>query len=179
MPLHNAKKQKKDEVQRVNIDFSDKKCQEPSVVASKFGICDDQNGKVAYTDLYNNEKWIATVENLDTIPITFTAIDNCIAIFRPNGDTEKRCDCMMTYTNNIVFVELKEVKGAWIPQAIEQLETTIKVFGEYNDWGKYRHKRAFACNKKHPRFQVIDIETKRRFFDAYRVRLNIEATIKI
>ena len=86
---------------------------------------------------------------------------------------------MLTYADNIVFVELKAVLKSWIPNATEQLETTIQHFIAHHDISTYRHKRAFACNKKHPKFQVIDNETKRRFFDTYRVRLNIQGVIKI
>jgi len=41
----------------------------------------------------------------------------------------------------------------------------------------YKHKRAFVANKRHPSFNVIDIEKK--FWDKYKVRLNLEAQIRI
>ncbi len=163
----------------MSINFFEAKCQESPISAIRFGLCDDQNGQKAYTDTNNPNNWIAVLENAHKQPVTFTAIDNCIEILRGDNNAEKRCDGMLTYTDNIVFVELKEVEKAWILDAVEQLETTIRYFMENHDINLFRHKRAFACNKKHPRFKVIEPETKKRFFDTYRVRLNIQATIKL
>lgn len=163
----------------MNSNFFDINCQEAPITALVFGICDDQNGQKAYTDLANAPKWIATVENPNAHKVVFTAIDNCISITRDDGSDEKRCDGMITYLDNIIFVELKVVAKSWQSDAIEQLEITIQHFIANHDLTQFKHKRAFACNKKHPHFQVIETETKRRFFDKYRVRLNIQANIKL
>jgi hypothetical protein len=162
----------------MSVNFFEIGCQEQPITAQIFGICDKKNEK-AFTKLQEPKTWIATVENLNLISITFTAIDGCIKILRDDGSTEKRCDCMLTYTDNIVFVELKEVEKSWTTEAIKQLEITIKQFIAEHDISVYRHKRAFACNRKHPRFQVIEPSLKKRFFDTYRVRLNIQGLIKI
>ena len=161
------------------VNFFQTECQEPPISTSNFGVCDNQDGQKAYTDSTDATKWIANVENPNTLSITFTAIDNCIPILRGDGNDEKRCDGMLTYTDNIVFIELKEVAKSWISDAIEQLEITVQHFIANHDISAYKHKRAFACNKKHPQFQVIDTETKRRFFDRYRIRLNLQHTIKV
>ncbi len=163
----------------MSVNFFETSCQEPPKSDVRFGICDDQNGDIAYTDTTDSDKWIALVENPNETQVTFTAIDNCVEILRGDSNQEKRCDGMLTYTDSIVFVELKAVLKSWIPDATEQLETTIQHFIAHHDISVYRHKRAFACNKRHPNFQVIDNETKRRFFDTYRVRLNIQGVIKI
>ena len=163
----------------MTVNFLDVRCQELPISASQFGICDDQNGLIAYTDTTDSSKWIATVNNPQATPVTFTAVDNCVEILRGDGDADRKCDGMMTYSENLVFVELKEVKSSWISDAVEQLEITIQHFIANHDIGIFRHKRAFACNKKHPNFHVIDNETKRRFFDTYRIRLNVQATIQI
>jgi hypothetical protein len=163
----------------MSTNFFNNRCQEPSISAQLFGLCDDQNGLKAYTNVLTPNTWVATVENPETKPVIFTAIDNCVEILRGDGSLERRCDGMLTYTDNIVFVELKEVEKAWITGAVEQLETTIQYFTENHDINLFRHKRAFACNKKHPRFKVIEPETKKRFFHNYRVRLNIQGIIKI
>jgi hypothetical protein len=92
---------------------------------------------------------------------------------------EKRCDGMLTYQDNIVFVELKNQLKDWIQDGLEQLETTIKHFTIAHDLEKIRHKRAFLANKKKRHFHVIQHEMKKRFFDTYKVRINIEGTIKI
>ena len=171
----------------MSVNFFQTECQEPPIIAPSFGICDEKEdnkseinkNKKAYTNIQDINTWIATVENPEMVSITFTAIDNCIEILRGDGSLERRCDCMLTYPDNIVFVELKEVEKSWISDAVEQLETTIQHFTLNHDIHVYRHKRAFACNKKHPKFHVIEPSTKRRFFDTYRVRLNIQGVIKI
>ncbi len=161
------------------IDFFKSTCQEQPIQAKAFGLCDNQNGEKAFTDLLDNNNWIAIVENNSQIPIKFTAIDNCIEILRPNGEMDNRCDGMLTYTDNIVFVELKIQRTRWITDAIDQLETTIQHFIDHHDIDSFRHKRAFACNKKHPHFQVLDFELKQRFYQTYKIRLNVQASIAI
>lgn len=163
----------------MKIDFFDTNCQETPISAIIFGICDDDNKQPSYTDSCNPDKWIAVIENPKTISIIFTAIDNCIDIRRANGEPEKRCDSILTYHNNIVFVELKDKAKTWTTDAIVQLETTIQYFMDSHDLNTFKHKRAFACNKKHPTFQVIDHEIKRPFWDKYHIRLNIQATIVV
>jgi hypothetical protein len=163
----------------MSINFFDNRCQETPIIDPSFGICDDRNGLKAYTNISNPNLWVATIENPHNQSITFTAIDNCIEILRGDGNQERACDGMLTYTDNLVFIELKEAAKAWIPDAIEQLETTIKTFSAHHDINEFKHKRAFACNKKHPKFQVIEPSTKKHFFDKYRVRLNIQGTIKV
>lgn len=161
------------------ISFFEPACQEPPITAASFGILDDKAGSKAYTDSENPENWVAIVKNAGQVAVTFTAIDNCIEILRPNGDMESRCDGMLTYPGNIVFVELKNQRTGWMSDAIGQLEITIRQFIEQEDIAQFRHKRAFACNKRRPHFAVIENETMKRFFDELGVRLNVQAEIVI
>ncbi|MBK6964028.1 MAG: hypothetical protein IPH20_08775 [Bacteroidales bacterium] len=105
-------------------------CQETQLNNDLFGICDDQNGRKAYTSLININNWVAKVQNGNNKSVVFTAIDNCISIVDENGNMTKRCDGMLTYADNVVFVELKDKNADWISQAVEQLETTIQYFLE-------------------------------------------------
>ena len=47
----------------MSVNFFEPSCQEPSKSDKCFGICDDRNGDVAYTDTTDSDKWIALVEN--------------------------------------------------------------------------------------------------------------------
>ena len=158
------------------MDFFDAMCQEPPINESLFGLCDDQNGTKAYTNLDDQDKWIATVRNDSNILLIFTAIDKCVI-----QDHEKpgrgRCDGMLTSYEHIYFVELKDEAKGWITRAIEQLESTIKFFMDKHTIGVYKHKKAFACNKKHRHFQEIDNEFNLRFFRTYGVRIDFQAEI--
>jgi len=78
-----------------------------------FGLCDDQQGSIAYTNLDDPNKWIATVKNDRSTRLIFTAIDKCII-----KDNEQigmgRCDCMLTSEEHILFVELKDQRKSWV-----------------------------------------------------------------
>ena len=67
----------------------------------------------------------------------------------------------------------------WKEHGINQVEVTVQYFIKHHNLDNYKHKRAFVCNSQHPRFQVINQETKQRFYNKYKVRLNIQTTIKI
>lgn len=162
----------------MSIDFFNVKCQEPTLNADLFGLCDDQDGTKAYTNSDDPIKWIATVKNINKETIVFTAIDKCII-----QDDELygigRCDCMLNTDNHIYFVELKDQAKGWISNAIEQLESTIQLFSTNHNIKQYKHKKAFACNKNRKHFQEIDNELNLRFFRKYGVRLDVQSEIII
>ena len=162
----------------MNINFFEGKCQ--SKTSEKdFGLCDKKDEQPALIATLNDKEWIAVIENKNKIEITFTAIDKCIQIYRKNGKTEKCCDGMLIYTNNIVFIELKESRKRWIKNGIEQLKTTIKRFKENHNINIFRKKQAFLSNKKHPNFQSGHIEKMELFYKELKVRLHIQNKIKI
>ena len=161
------------------INFFDETCKEASIIDSEFGICDNEDGGKAFVDRVNRDKWVATVDNSGKMELIFTAIDNCVEILRDNGGMDKRCDGMLTSGDHIFFLELKNQRSNWKTVAIEQLRITVGHFIENHDISIFRYKKAFACNKKHPQFQVIDREKKQRFFDEFKVRLHVQATIKV
>ena len=81
---------------------------------------------------------------------------------------------MLTNEDNIVFVELKEQMAGWITHAVdEQLQTTIDNFKTNHDISKYRHKRAFVCNKKYPNFRVNYKGKMDAFYKKNHIRLNL------
>ena len=161
------------------VNFFDPACQGPLLDAPEFGICDNQKSGKAFADTANRALWVATIENPGQIAVQFTAIDNCVPLLRADGRQDNRCDAMLTYQDNIVFAELKDVKENWRSNAIAQLESTIRHFMANHDAALFAKKRAFACNRQHPRFAEIDMEKKQRFYQEHRFRLHIGATIKI
>lgn len=158
------------------MNFFDSECQEPVRREVLFGLCDDQNRKKAYTNTDDPSRWVATVQNDSKVELTFTAIDNCVIM----GDEESgraRCDGMLTSSEHIYFVELKDQRIGWIADAIAQLESTILFFMENHDISRFRYKKAFACNKRHRTFTVIDNELRRRFFSRYHFHIDVQARI--
>ena len=132
--------------------------------------------KKPYTNIDDESKWLATVINNKKMKLVFTAIDACV-IKAHEHIGRGRCDGMLTSNNHIFFVELKDQMSGWKTRAIDQLESTIKFFLEKDTLEKYRHKKAFACNKRHPYFQEIDQETQLKWFRTYGVRLDIQAEV--
>ncbi len=160
----------------MTLNFFDVACQESPLENILFGICDGQKGVKAYTDVNNSSAWIATVKNEARIKLTFTAIDKCVIKdheLRGKG----RCDGMLYSNEHLYFIELKDQSKNWISEAIEQLESTIQFFIAHHDIKKYKHKKAFVCNKRRRHFQEIDNELNLRFFRAYGVRIDVQAEI--
>lgn len=161
----------------VQIDFF---ADEEQIEAGCFGICDNLDDSVktpAYVDLDSNNEslWVAKVLNQTGESVGFTAVDNKIEIRRDNGDMENRCDAMLHQSDRyIVFVELKDQEKGWIRHAVEdQLATTIRIFQQCHDMTIFRHKLAYACNRRHPRFASSHKEYMQRFKSTYGVRLVI------
>lgn len=160
------------------IDFNQTQCQSNTTEAL-FGLCDDEDSKPAYISHNKEIAWNATVVNDNNVDVMFTAIDNCIDIRRQDGNLESRCDGMLTYPDNIVFVELKNQRADWITDGINQLDATIDVYKANADILSIRKRRAVVVNKRHPHFQKLGNEMMQRFFSKHRVRLHIGGTIKI
>ena len=161
----------------MSINFFEPDCRDTTSHV-KFGLCDGGNDTPAYIELDESLPWICTVCNDNSIEVELWAIDHCVTILRNDGDMTSRCDCMFTYPDNIVFVELKEKRANWIEEGIRQIEQTLDLFPSLT-LSAFKHKRAFVANRKHPHFHVIEDETMRRFFSKHRVRLNVEAEIII
>lgn len=166
----------------MSVNFFETNCKEVYRNETQFGICDDQNGTKAYTDTSDSTKWIAKVKNLNGIDVSFTAIDNCIIILKEGTkDKESSCDGMLTFGQSLYLVELKKQgTGGWISDAKEQLENTIKLISKNHDLSNFRYKKAFASNKKHPSFTVIDTAERKSFFERTGgFRIDVQAEILI
>lgn len=164
----------------MSVNFFETDCKEESRNEKQFGICDDQNGTKAYTDTSDSTKWIAKVTNVKGIDVSFTAIDNCIIVFKEGTkDKESSCDGMLTFAQSLFLVELKKQgTGGWISDAKGQLENTIKLISENHDLSNFQYKKAFACNRKHPSFTVIDTAERKSFFERTGgFRIDVQAEI--
>ncbi|HMU98901.1 MAG TPA: hypothetical protein PLJ37_08910 [Chitinophagales bacterium] len=167
----------------MSVNFFETDCKESSRNEKQFGICDDQDGAKAYTDTTDNTKWIAKVTNDNEIDISFTAIDNCIIVYKEGTkEKESSCDGMLTFAQSLYLVELKKQStGGWIADAKGQLENTIQLLSENHDLSDFRFKKAFACNRKHPNFTVIDTAERKSFFErtnGFRIDVQAEIVIK-
>jgi hypothetical protein len=167
----------------MNTNFFETVCKEPFKNDKLFGICDDQNSTKAYTNILDKSKWIAKVINDGQINISFTAIDYCIIVLKEGSkDKESSCDGMLTFTDSLYLVELKKQgTGGWLPEAKGQLENTIKLLRANHNLDEFKYKKAFACNRKHPNFTVIEAAERKSFFErtkGFRIDAQAEIIIK-
>ena len=161
------------------MNFFDPAFQRGPFTQERFGLCDDQDTTAAYVDVASPDKWVATVENLAQREVLFTAIDK--GVIQDHEEVGRgRCDAMLTSDELLYLAELKDRKDSgWRADAIEQLKSTIEFLRQHHDLTPFRHKKAFAFNKKRQSFQQIDHEEKLRFFREYDFRLDLQATIKL
>lgn len=160
------------------MDFFKPDCQSGPFNQAQFGLCDDQNATRAYVDTTTPEKWVATVENPSRVAVTFTAIDKCV-IQDADEPGRGRCDCMLTTDDLLYLVELKDQTPPWRQHAIEQLESSIQFLLAHHDVSRFRHKKAFACNKRRPAFVTVDNELQLQFRREYGFRIDVQATVVV
>ncbi len=149
----------------------------------KFGLCDDTSPAYLDENEENEEdKWIAFIENTSRYEVTFTAIDHCIEMTRDDGKQLKRCDGMLEYVDNILFVELKndgsKKNKEWRKKGIEQLKATIDSFKENDDGLQFpKHRRACLANRKYPQPHISQAQRMERFKDETGFVLTIQQEI--
>lgn len=160
------------------MDFFKPECQSGPFSQARFGLCDDQSSTCAYVDTAIPAKWVATVENPSQKAVTFTAIDKCV-IQDCDAPGRGRCDGMLTTEGLLYLVELKEQVPPWRQHAIDQLESSIKFLLAHHDISCFRHKKAFACNKRRPAFVPIESDLMLRFRRDYGFRIDIQATVLV
>ncbi|MFW9605201.1 MAG: hypothetical protein ACMV0I_01320 [Pseudomonas sp.] len=160
------------------MDFFKKDCQSGPFSQQQFGLCDDQNTTRACVSLSTPENWVATVKNPEHKLVTFTAIDKCV--IQDNHEPSRgRCDAMLTTEDLLYLIELKDKRADWKQQAIEQLASTIEFLREQHDLSAFRHKKAFACNKRQKPFVTLDNELMLQFRRKYGFRIDVQANVLI
>lgn len=165
------------------ITLQENKCQTKSD-KKRFGICDKPHPTKApaYIDEQNGGEWIAVVENEQRYSVTFTAIDHCIDITKPDGAQESRCDGALHYLATVIFVELK-ARGAWgnewVKDADRQLRATINNFEKSLSSDEYKYKKAYIANKEHPKFKDSQMNRMDKFLAETGYTLRVENRITL
>lgn len=165
------------------INFFEAGCQTLSN-RKRFGLCDDPPPATnpAYIDEHNGAIWIAVVENEDRHDVTFTAIDHCIFVNRPDGTMAQRCDGLLTYEDTAILVELKQRAAGgnlWVTDAEDQLRETIVYFEREDESNQFNSKRAYIANSEHPKFKESQMRRMDQFLRDTGYVLRIENRIKL
>lgn len=150
---------------------------------SVFGINDgvQESGEegIAYTTADEAAKpWNAVVKNKECHEVLFTPLDHNVIIHPSPSETYSLCDGMMRRgVEFLAFVELKVRQGDWIQHNIEQLESAIKLFCENHDYKAFKHREAYAANRKHPSYHYSHKVQMNEFHSRTKFRLLIQNTI--
>jgi len=166
----------------MKVDFFKADCQN-LLNELRFGLYDAEDNTAVEIKLTDEEIWNAVVLNNERKNVLFTAIDNCIDVYRQNGDMDDRCDCMLTYDTTILFVELKNKRDSWQKEGLGQIESIVKILLNQNPdfYNRFTKRKAIVANRKHqfPAFQESNMEQRQYFSSNYKMRIQFEAEIII
>ena len=149
-----------------------------------FGVNDgvQQNGEVcmAYTTDDVLKPWNAKVNNPACHEVLFTPLDHNVVLNPVPSETYSLCDGMLSHGQDwLAFVELKVVDEGWIQRNISQLESTIALFHENHDYKMFRHREAYAANRKHPSYHFSHKVQMNEFHSKTKFRLLIQNSITV
>jgi len=166
----------------MSVDFFRAACQS-TTNEIKFGLYDAENHTPAQIKLFDEPTWNATIINNQGIAVNFTAIDNCINIFRDNGEMDSRCDCMLIYNSNLLLVELKNKRDSWQAEGLAQIENIAKkMIDEIPDfYYGFTKRKAVVANRKNqfPSFHESNAEQRQYFSSKYKMRIQFDALITL
>lgn len=166
----------------MNIDFCKKECQSRTI-EKRFGIYDAEDNSPAVLKFEDENCWNAIVTNDSCKDLLFTAIDNCIEIWRKTGEMDNRCDGMLTFDETLLLIELKNKRDSWQAEGLSQIEATIKQMQniETGFFYKFKKRKAIVSNRKNqfPSFQESNKEQREYFMKEYKTRVQFESEIII
>jgi len=166
----------------MSVNFFNAECQKTTNV-KKFGLFDAENNTPAIIKLTDELSWNATVLNGEARQILFTAVDNCIEILRENGEMDSRCDVILSYDSNLLFVELKNKRDSWQAEGLAQIEATMNRMKEENEeyYFSFKKRKAIVANTKHqfPCFRDVNLAQREYFMKRHKARIQFEAEILI
>ena len=148
----------------------------------EFGLCDDPPpaSNPAYIDEDDNSKWIGVVKNNNNKEVEFIAIDACIDIRKPDGNLESRCDGLLSFENNLIFVELKFREGGqWLKKGRKQLTITVNNFKMNYNILDYNNVHGNVCNSLRPLSHSGHAANIQQFFDETNLVLKSDNIIEI
>ncbi len=148
----------------------------------EFGLCDDPPpaSNPAYIDEDDKSKWIGVVKNNSNKVVDFIAIDACIDIRKPDGNLESRCDGLLTFDNDLIFVELKFREGGqWLKKGREQLTITVNNFKANYNILDYDNVCGNVCNSLRPLSHSGHAANIQQFYDETELVLKSDKEINI
>ncbi len=166
----------------MSIDFFKAVCQK-TTSEKKFGLYDAEDKTPVKIKLTDEHTWNATIINNGGKPISFIAIDNCIDVFRENGEMDNRCDCMLSYNSTLLFIELKNKRESWQAEGLSQIENIAKKMIDEipRHYNSFKKRKAIVANRKNqfPAFHASNAEQRQYFSSKYKMKIQFDAEIII
>ena len=165
----------------MTIDFFVNNCKTNSSKI-EFGLCDDPPpvSNPAYIDEDDDSKWIGIVKNKNNKEVEFIAVDACIDIRKPDGNLESRCDGLLSFDNDLIFVELKFREGGkWLKKGREQLTITVNNFKANYNILDYDNVYGNVCNSLRPLSHSGHAANIQQFYDETNLVLKSDNIIEI
>ena len=169
---------------KVNFFAQEYQCEKPRrdiAFGLNDGIQQNEKGGMAYSTTDDADKpWNASVNNTESFEVLFTPLDHNIIIHPVLSETYSLCDGMLQRGNEwLAFVELKVRGEGWIQENIDQLTSTIELFHENHDFRTFRHREAYAANRKHPLYHYSHKVQMNEFRSQTKFRLIIQNNINV
>lgn len=146
-----------------------------------FGIVDREAEPFARTTTEPADSpWDANVKNPSRQDMLFIPVDGNIAI-KKNGNNVKLCEGLLYCVDNsfLAFIEIKNRRKSDFVKAEEQLASTINEFVANHDPKKFRMRKAYIADHRHPQFQVSHKVEMNEFRSKYGFRLLYQNTIEV
>lgn len=122
-----------------------------------------------------------SVVNPRHVSYDFVPVDNNITIVEPQTQNKVSvCDAMILTEalQDVYFIELKDVRKQWVSKAVSQLESTIRIFNDSHSDVAFRHRLAYASNRRHP-FPASYREKEEQFRRSLGFKLVVSGRINI
>lgn len=153
----------------------------PTVRGNERVYIKDVEGTKPAIILFEGQLNEVTVVNPRHISYDFVPVDNNITVVEQHMQNKVSiCDAMILSENleDVYFIELKNVRKQWLSKAISQLESTIEMFnGSHGDIA-FKHRLAYACNRRHP-FPASYREREEKFRNSLGFKLVVSGRIDV
>lgn len=125
----------------------------PTVMEKEVAYIKDGEGTKPAIILFEDHLNEVAVVNPRHESYNFVPVDNNITVVEPLTQNKVSiCDAMILTEGlqDVYFIELKDVRRQWVSKAVSQLESTIRIFNDSHCDVAFRHRLAYASNRRHP-----------------------------
>lgn len=153
----------------------------PTVRGNEMVYIKDGEGTQPAVILYEDCLNEMAVVNPRHASYNFIPVDNNITVVEPQTQNKVSvCDAMILTDGlqEVYFIKLKDVRKQWVSKAVSQLESTIRIFNGSHGDVAFKHRLAYASNRRHP-FPASYREKEEQFRRSLGFKLVVSGRINI